>query len=297
MPRIAIRSGVAVRRARRLSVCLGAAAALVLTGCWSAPRPAAAPTQGPGPHDARVLPPREAARLRAEILAGLRQRAARLRGLRGRAEVRLSAPAWGGASWMESAVVAEAPARLRLRAYAGPTTLFDVAADGERFWLYLPENQMVWSGPPEALPEITGFPGRPGDVVAALLGRPFGTPESLDLVSVDAERAVVRWSAPGQGEVTARFQRRPLWAEEFRLARGDSLVATLSYGDYLKESVGWWPRQVTLAWPGELATLALQFRQLELNPRVGLEIFQFAAPEGALRVEVGAAGGRATGTP
>jgi hypothetical protein len=277
------------------------AAALMWTlgGCSSAPRAAAtAPPPGGGaPGDAVRLGEPEAARLRAELHADLAGRASRVRAVRGRAEVRLSAPAWGGASWMEAAVVARAPAELRLRAYAGPAALFDLAADAGGFALYVPESRMLWSGPPEALPAITGFPGEPADVVAALLGAPFGTPDSLELIAADAERATARWRGARGEDVTARYRRRPLRAEEFRLARGDSVIAILACDDFLKESVGWWPRRWTLSWPAEGAVLDLQFRELTLNPRPRPEDFILRPPADALRVEMGTAGPVGTESP
>jgi hypothetical protein len=292
----ATRPGAAARRAARSLLSLWSAAALALGGCASAPHPGATAAVNPAGAASAAVPAREAERLRRDILADLQRRAARLHALRGRAELRLSAPAWGGASWMEAGLAAEAPARLRLRAYAGPTTLFDLAADAARFSLYLPDSRTVWGGPPEALPAVTGFPGRPAEVVSALLGQPFGTPEAVELVNADADRVTVRWRAADGGEVTARYRRRPLQAEEFRLARGDSLAAVLAYDDYLKESAGWCARRVTLTWPRDGATLVLQFRDLEWNPSLRPDAFDFTPPEGAARVEVGgAAEGRVWG--
>jgi len=275
---------------RATGVAVAAALAWALAGCSSAPRPAAAPPPDGAQEGAVRLGGPEAARLRAEIHADLVGRAGRVRGVRGRAEVRLSAPAWGGASWMEAAVVARAPGQLRLRAYAGPAALFDLAADAGGFALYVPESRMLWSGPPEALPAITGFPGEPADVVAALLGAPFGTPDSVELIAADAERATARWRGTRGEDVTARYRRRPLRAEEFRLARGDSVIAILACDDFLKESVGWWPRRWTLSWPAEAAVLDLQFRELTLNPQPRPEDFRLRPPADALRVEMGAAG-------
>jgi hypothetical protein len=284
MPRESVRPRAVARRAVGVLGGWAAAVGLTLAGCARAPGPEVTPSAA---SQVAGLSPQATARLRSEILAALRQPGARVQAVRGRAEVRVSAPTWGGASWMEAAVVAERPARLRLRAYAGPATVFDVAADAVSFQLYIPGNEMVWSGPPDALPEITGFPGRPADVVASLLGTPFGVPDSVQLVAVDAQTATVCWPGPDGAEVRLRCGRQPLRAEEFRLVRGDSLVAVLTCADFLKESVGWWPRQWTLSWPGERATLALQFRQLELNPHVGPETFRLTPPEGALRIEMG----------
>ena len=296
MPSPTAPRGAPSRRAYRpamsgaAAVAVAAALAWALAGGSSAPRPAAAaPAEGAGDGAVRLGEP-EAARLRAELRADLAGRAAQVRGLRGRAEVRLSAPAWGGTSWMEAAVVARAPAQLRLRAYAGPAALFDLAADADGFALYVPESRLLWSGPPAALPAITGFPGEPADVVAALLGTPFGTPDSLELIAADAERATARWRGPRGEDVTARYRRRPLRAEEFRLARGDTVIAILACDDFLKESVGWWPRRWTLSWPADSAVLDLQFRELTLNPRPRPEDFRLRPPADALRVEMGAEG-------
>src|SRR5512138_3704813 len=57
--------------------------------------------------DAAAVTPAEGHELTGPILDLLRRREQQVHGLRGRADVRVSAGSWGGPSWLQSAVLAE----------------------------------------------------------------------------------------------------------------------------------------------------------------------------------------------
>jgi hypothetical protein len=224
------------------------------------------------------------------ILARMHERRSRVAGVSGRAELTVEAPSWDEAAWMQSEVLARDPVGLRLRGGIGPVTAFDLALDADRFTFYLRGQRRAWTGTPAALSDLTAFPGRPGDIALALLGRPFGTPDSAVLLSSDADQATVAWALPGADSVRARFRRDYLVPTAVTLMAGGEAVANVAYDDFLQEDVGWWPRVVTLAWPAEQARVEFTFRSLRLNPKFPPGAFEVAVPEGTVRTEVGGPG-------
>jgi hypothetical protein len=220
------------------------------------------------------------------ILSRLAERRERVQGIRGRAELSMSAPDWKGSGNLESAILARRPASLRLRGYAGPTTAFDVLSRPDRFWVYLPRKHAVWSGPPENLEAVTGFPALPSEIVSALLGDPFSPGDSVQLVGADRDFLTLGWEARG-GRVEARFSRSSLLPAEYRWWRDGQLTAELHYADYLSESVGPWPRELSLQWPRDHASLRIRFRELTLNPEWTADAFEFRRPPGTLELEMG----------
>lgn len=267
---------------------------LAAGGCAPRTRPAVTPAPGsPSAQAAPVPAPelgthtREEDELLARIRSDLEGRRSRVRSLRGRAEVLVSLPELGGTTRVESAVLASRPAHLRLRGWVGPVTVFDAVGDSARVALYLPDRDRVWRASTRALERKTGFPLGPRDVVSLLLGEPFGDIDSLRLIEVGPDAATVTWRLDETSEVRARYLRDRLVPLEFRLLDEGDEVAVLRYSDYLKESVGWWPRVLSLSCPRQKARFEVHFHELELNPELPPRLFELRSPRGADEIEVG----------
>jgi hypothetical protein len=259
------------------SLLLGAVL-LLAAGCASAPpRTTVAPPASP------VV---DSLGLAAPYVRALVARAQAVRTLRGRAEMALSAADWEGSTLAEAAILAEAPGRLRLRAYAGPITALDLVARDERFWAYVPDRHEVWSGPAEALERRLGFPVRADDLVAILLGRPFGAPDAARLVSLDADRAVLAWEASRGGTVRVTVRRLDGAAIVYEWARDGRTLAVLKADDFLREPSGLWPRRLSLRWTEPEASLRLVFHDQQLNRDLPAGAFEPLAPPGVAQVEL-----------
>ena len=253
---------------------------LLAAGCASGPsRPAVAPPTALAA---------DSVALAAPFVRALVARAQAARTLRGRAEMALSAADWDGSTQAEAAILAEAPGRLRLRAYAGPITAFDLVTRDDRFWAYVPERHEVWSGPAEALERRLGFPVRADDLVAILLGRPFGAPDAARLVSLDTDRAVLAWESPRGGTVRVTVRRLDGAAIAYEWARDGRTLAVLKADDFMREPSGLWPRRLSLRWTEPEATLRLVFREQQLNRDLPAGAFEPLAPPGVAQVELSA---------
>jgi hypothetical protein len=293
MPSIAGDPGRAAgRRGRALVAVASLVAWAWLAGCSSVSRPPAVspPVAREGAESAAAGKAGAPDPVVRAILARLGARRAQVAGVSGRAELTLEAPRWDEAAWVQSEVLARDPGRLRLRGGIGPVTAFDLALDADHFTFYLRGERRAWTGAPDALPGLTAFPGRPADIAQALLGRPFGTPDTAVLVSSDDDQATVAWALPGIDSVRARFRRDYLVPTSVtRVSRGQA-VASVAYGDFVQEDVGWWPRLVTLSWPTQGARLEFTFRSLRLNPTFREGAFEVPLPEGTARTELRAGG-------
>lgn len=253
--------------------------AFVASGCSQAPPPAVAPP---------AVAALDSAGIAAPFVRALVARARAARSLRGRAEIALSAADWEGSTQAEAAILAEAPGRLRLRAYAGPVTAFDLVARDGRFWAYVPDRREVWSGPADALERRLGFPVRADDLVDVLLGRPFGAPDAARLVSLDADRAGLAWDVPRGGTVRVTVRRLDGAALSYEWTRDGRTLAVLKADDFVREPSGLWPRRLNLRWTEPEASLRLTFREQQLNRDLPGGSFEPLAPPGVAQIDLAA---------
>jgi hypothetical protein len=224
----------------------------------------------------------------APWVRALVERAGAARTLRGRAEIGLWSADWDGSTTAEAAILAERPGRLRLRAYAGPITAFDLVARDDRFWAYVPDRHEVWTGPAEALERRLGFPVRGEDLVDVLLGRPFGPPEGARLISIDADRAILVWNAARGGIVRATVRRLDGATLSHEWIRDGRTLAVLKADDFVREPSGLWPRRLFLRWTEPAASLRLTFHEQQLNRALPAGSFEPLALPGVAQVELSA---------
>lgn len=250
--------------------------AAALAGCSSAPRPAVSPPQAAAIDTAAVLEP---------FVASLTARMTAVHTLRGRADVEVSSQGWEESSEFEAAVVAERPDSLHLRGYGGPVTVFDLVSAGGRFWAYVRDRRELWTGPVPALERKVGIPSLGQALVSALVGDPFGPPQDARLVSINADRAVVEWSARDGGVAKATIRRLDQTPLSIVWLRGGKTMATVRYDDFVHETEGLWPRKLSFHWNEPQASLRLAFHEQQLNHDLPAEAFTPPDPEGAKHVE------------
>jgi hypothetical protein len=216
---------------------------------------------------------------RARLIAALRARREAVTALRGRAQLVVSAPEWDGASQAEAAVVARRPASLRLRAWVGPSTLFDLTGVADTCSAHVVRYGAWARGPCADLNDITGVPADPEDVVAALF-EPYFQEDSLVIEEVGDEVVTASWPAPRGARIHGRFRREGFVPLSYEWKEGDRVRARLRYDDFVRESFGPWPRDVQVEWPEKKALLRLHFHELDLDPEFEDDPFAMIPPEG-----------------
>jgi hypothetical protein len=235
-----------------------------------------------------------AGEVRTRLLSSLRERREAVSAMRGRAQLVVSAPEWDGSSQAEAAVVARRPDAIRLRAWVGPSTLFDVIGVGDTCGAHLVRYGAWARGPCAGLASFSGLPAQPADVVEALFGEPFLDQDSLVVDEQEADAVLASWPAPGGGRIHGRFRRAGFVPTSYEWREGERVRARLRYDDFLQESFGPWPRTVQVEWPERRALLRLRFHELDLDPELDESLFALAPPEGATVIEWGEALERAS---
>ena len=214
-----------------------------------------------------------------KIGESLERRRSGVQALRGRGTLFISSPDWNGASRVNTIILARRPSQLRMRGLTPFSTAFDVLSGPERFYLHLPSESEVWTGPAAQLGSLTGLPIVPEDVVAALFAEPFGELRELRILRYDHSRVEVEWRLESGERAVGVFERSRMLPSELSIIRKGEKSLILKYTDYLLEPDGWWPRGIRLHWPQEHARLHVDLHEIELNPNFKEGSFEFSPPQ------------------
>lgn len=218
------------------------------------------------------------------------------RALRGLA--RLAVDGQGGEVAVRSRqlLVAERPARLRVEVLDFlDRTVAVLVTDGERFEFFRADDRSLQTGEvhPGLLWEVAHLALPPEQAVALLLGAP----------GVDPDLAVAGARRSGEGEIqidladaAGRVRQRVAFDAEARLRwlevrEIDGGVAWRAhFDDYAAVGASPFAHTVSLDLVRERTRAEISLRGVELNPRLGSEIFQLRIP--GLEVPDGGEGGR-----
>jgi hypothetical protein len=203
-------------------------------------------------------------------LAALRALATERTALRANARSRSEGPDGGGFS--SQLVLAQRPASLRVEVIGLlQQRVLVLATDGERYELFRAEGGLREAGPvhPGVLDEAAGLPVTPEAAVGLLLAAPRA-PDGPPL----------RATENGAGELTLLWQEEALaFDAEGRLAAlrfrpGGRDVLFARWSDWRDTPGGAFPHRLDVELPEAEARLALEFRQVELDPALPPELFR-----------------------
>jgi hypothetical protein len=239
-------------RARALALLLG----LALAGCRTLPA---------AEHELAADDPRVGVGV-----AALRALAAERTGLRASARSSSSGP--GGGGFSTQLVLAQRPASLRVEVIGLlQQRILVLATDGERYELYRAEGGLREAGPvhPAVLEEVAGLPVTPDAAVSLLLAAPR-PPDGPPLRASESESGELALHWPEESLVLDAEGR--LAALHFRPDGRDVLHARWS--DWRETPGGAFPHRLEVELPEAEGRLALEFRQVELDPELSPELFR-----------------------
>ncbi len=204
------------------------------------------------------------------------------------------ARSFGAVLAARSPTAADAPG-LYLKAYRSLLpTLFTLVSDGRRFWLHVPRDNVVYTGPiaRRGAAEVRGVRLEARDLFRALFLQPLGGAATLEVAEEPSAYVV---SARRAG----RLERR-LWIERRRLtvvretyfdADGREEVS-IERERWVAASGRRFPERLRLRDAATGAALTLEFEKLAVNPAdLRADAFVPRTPAGARVVAVGGDGG------
>jgi hypothetical protein len=273
-----------VRRWRGLGSGSFAAAALLasLAGCAHPGRPG---------EDLDSLP--VLAATPAELTARIDADAAAISGLKGALAVAYEEGAGRGARSCSAVLAARSPrasAGLYLKGYRSlAPTLFTLVSDGVRFWLHLPRDNVVYTGPVarRGAAEIHGIRLEARDLFRALFLEPVTAAGALDVVE-EPSAYVVSVKRGG------RLERR-LWIERRRFTvRREAFYDGAGREELRIDRERWadaggrpYPRRLRVLDAATGASVTLDLERISVNPNdLRADAFRPPAPAGARVVAV-----------
>jgi hypothetical protein len=204
-------------------------------------------------------------------VAALGAQAEARRALRATARVRSEGP--DGGAFFDQLLLAERPARLRVEVLGGVLhqRVLVLATDGERYELYRAEDQSREEGVvhPGVLEEVAGLPLTPDAAVSLLLAAPRAPSEPAERAEQDGAGAL-RLAWPDQTlECDARGRLQAL-----AFHPGEREVLHARWSDWRGPPGAEFPYRLELELPESASRLALEFRQVELDPALDPALFR-----------------------
>jgi hypothetical protein len=232
----------------------------------------------------------------AELIARIDADAAAISGLKGALAVAYEEGAGRGARSCSAVLAARSPrasgepAGLYLKGYRSlAPTLFTLVSDGGRFWLHVPRDNVVYTGPVahRGAAEVHGIRLEARDLFRALFLEPVGAAGALDVVE-EPSAYVVTIVRGG------RLERR-LWIERRRFTvRREAFYDGAGREEVRIERERWadaggrpYPRRLRLLDAATGASVTLDLERISLNPTdLRADAFRPPAPAGARVVAV-----------
>ncbi len=215
---------------------------------------------------------------------------------------------------VQAGLLAAKPNKLRLKVYAGPVNVADLATDGDSIWVYVPPRALLVLGTVEealrstpdsesanillviGLREVL-FPGPLGSARAWRLshtskldrktcGAAEDLPGSWGIVGLSGPESLQVNRAGVRREVV--FDSRKGLLKEMRLTGADSgELMQAVYADYRKSGKGLFPHDISVAFPAMGLRLRFGFDRVEVTPRsddpsFGQSPFRPETPQGTL---------------
>ena len=225
-----------------------------------------------------------------ELLTLTDQAERQILSLKGDARLRVSSPKGSGTLNIFAAI--SDPDKLHLESlnfFGKPQAILKTT--GARFGLLDAEAGKYYRGPAseENLSRFMPVALPVQELVAIMLGRAPRIAFSASSLRLDPARGSYVVNLDGAGI------QQTLWVDpaSHRVRRSEvrgPKSYELSFDDFQGFASTEFPRQTTLAVPGETTRLELKYRDLELNPRLDASLFDLAPPSGMAVIEVDEAG-------
>jgi len=210
---------------------------------------------------------------------------------------------------VKSFILVQRPAMIRIvgQAPVVRTDIFDMASDGEEFWLFVPSKHKfivgktgVQTPAKNALENL-----RPQHILEALLIPPVNA-DSEQIFRYEAEVGGRRYYIVGvldKGDNGALNLKRQIWfdREDLRIDRVEFFgsqgvyVEGVGYADYLDFHGVRYPTRIKLNRPVEDYGLSITVQKVNFNQPISPEKFELKQPQGVERVELSSVG-RAAGS-
>ena len=211
----------------------------------------------------------------------------RLTSLRAKADLALTTPDAKGPVRCTGLIVYQSPRSLRAIGAKFATTLFDMSSDGNRFWLYIPPENLAYTGASNTFHKIEalGISIFPGDMASLFNYREIlhGKQPTLEtwpaywllhMLEMDKEEVNVKGNL-----LIDRVNAEVVRCELFNPDGSVRLQALFS--NYITQNDCRIPQKIDVRWPAYDTTLSITFSDIAVNGVLDPKLFTLTIPEGA----------------
>ncbi len=222
-----------------------------------------------------------------EIRDTLISHSSRLTSLRAKTDLALTTPDVKGPVRCTGLILYQSPRNLRAMGAKFATTLFDMSSDGNRFWLYIPSENLAYTGESNTFHKIEalGISIFPGDMASLFNYREIvqGQRPTLEtwpaywlLHMLDVEKEEVNLKG---NLLVDRVNAEVIRCELFNPDGSVRLQALFT--DYTTQNDCRIPRKIDVRWPAHNTTLSITFSDIVVNGALDPKLFTLSIPEGA----------------
>lgn len=211
----------------------------------------------------------------------------RLTGFRAKADLSLTTPDVKGTVRCTGLIVYQSPGSLRAMGAKFATTLFDMSSDGNRFWLYIPPENLAYTGASNTFHRIEalGISIFPADMTSLFNYREIlqGKSPTLEtwpaywlihMLEVDKEEVNLKGNL-----LIDRVNAEVVRCELFNPDGSVRLQAVFT--NYTTQNECRIPQKIDVRWPAYDTTLSITFSDIAVNGVLDPKLFTLTIPEGA----------------
>lgn len=211
----------------------------------------------------------------------------RLTSFRAHADLSLTTPDVKGPVRCTGLILYQSPGSLRAVGAKFATTLFDMSSDGNRFWLYIPPENLAYTGTSNTFHKIEalGISIFPGDMASLFNYREIlhGKQPTLEtwpaywllhILEVDKDEVNVKGNL-----LIDRVNAEVVRCELFNPDGSVRLQALFT--DYTTQNDCRIPQKINVRWPAHSTTLNITFSDMIVNGALDPKLFTLSIPEGA----------------
>jgi outer membrane lipoprotein-sorting protein len=227
-----------------------------------------------------------------QIQGAIITNSSKLTTFRAHAEMTLATPSMKGPIRCTGLILYQSPRRLRVVGSKFATTIFDLASNGDTFWLSIPPEKKVYTGAFNAFHKIDalGMNIYPGDIITL-----FNYKEILEGRKPMVETWPAYWlvhtleADTGNVKLKGNLLVDRVNAEVFRYELFDtngSAQLQAVFTNYATFGECRMPQKIDMRWPMYDTTLSITFSQVTVNNTLDPKVFTFTIPKGAQTVTI-----------
>lgn len=222
-----------------------------------------------------------------QIRDALLAKSSMLTGFRAKADLSLTTPDAKGPVRCTGLILYQSPGSLRAMGAKFATTLFDMSSDGDRFWLYIPPENLAYTGASNTFHRIDAFGISifPGDMASLFNYREIlqGKSPTLEtwpaywlihMLEVDKEDVNLKGNL-----LIDRVNADVVRCELFNPDGSVRLQAVFT--NYITQNGCRIPQKIDVRWPAYNTTLSITFSDITVNGALDPKLFTLTIPEGA----------------